>query len=324
MYDSLTLRAERSEEALFEVEDFSVSGNIPRLRTGSEMLPARRQMIEGSDQDIIRLTLHITEQMKKRLLLYCLLSLVLLWGCAGEVSRVRTDLPPSSKVIPLTETGKGEFPKPYEVNGERYYPLPDAEGFIESGKASWYGPQFHGRRTSSGEIFDMYKKTAAHKTLPLQTLVRVTNLSNGKHIILPINDRGPFIRGRIIDLSYTAAQEIDLIEPGTADVSVVALGRQVGTIQGTDGKKAVVEAQDFRVGEFTVQVGAFENRINASRLAERLRVLIKEVNVTTYIDHRNRTLHRVQVSLSRTLDEAKDMEKRLQEMGFKDAFVLRI
>lgn len=220
-------------------------------------------------------------------------------------------------------TVKGDLPKSYVVNGERYYPLPDAEGFVEFGKASWYGEPFHGRRTSSGEIYDMHRITAAHKTLPLHTVVKVTNLSNGKQIILPVNDRGPFIRGRVIDLSYAAAREIDMIGPGVTDVSVVALGKEVGRIQEKDGTRPLVESQDFQNGEFTVQVGSFENRENAVRLADRLKVVYKEVNIIPYADGRNRNLHRVHVSLSRTLEDARTAQKKLEELGFKDAFVLR-
>lgn len=253
-----------------------------------------------------------------------LLLLLLISGCAEERSYTRAVPPPSGRIIALPSTPQGESPKPYQVNGEWYYPLPAAEGFIESGKASWYGPQFHGRRTSSGEVFDMHKKTAAHKTLPLYTIVQVTNLSNGKSIVLTINDRGPFVQGRIVDLSYAAAQEIDLVGPGTADVRLVALGREVGKVQGTEGTVTLVEARDFQGGDFTIQVGAFENRTNAVRLAEQLRVLYKDVNVSVYVDGGNRTLHRVQVSLSKTLEEARSMEKRLEELGFKDAFVVRI
>jgi rare lipoprotein A len=260
----------------------------------------------------------------KRPLFLCLILIAVFAGCAGEKPSVRTGLPPSGKVIALPGTPEGALPKSYEVFGERYYPLPHADGFTESGKASWYGTQFHGRRTSSGEVFDMHRITAAHKTLPLYTLVKVTNLSNGKHVILPINDRGPFVKGRVIDLSYAAAREIDMIGPGVTDVTVEALGKEVGRVQGKEGVMALVQSQDFQSGDFTVQVGSFENRENATRLADRLKVVYKEVNIRNYQDAQNRTLHRVHVSLSRTLDNARAAQKRLEEMGFKDAFVLRI
>jgi rare lipoprotein A len=260
----------------------------------------------------------------RRYLVTALVPIALFAGCAGETVRVKTEVPPSARVVALPGTPTVPLPKPYEVNGERYYPLPHADGFTESGKASWYGSQFHGRRTSSGEVFDMYRITAAHKTLPLHTIVKVTNLSNGKHIILPVNDRGPFVKGRIIDLSYAAAREIDMIGPGVTEVTVEALGKEVARVQGKEGTVALVESKDFQTGEFTVQVGAFENRENALRLMDRLKVLYKDVNVSVHLDGKNRTLHRVHVSISRTLDEARTAEKKLEEMGFRDAFVLRL
>lgn len=114
-------------------------------------------------------------------------------------------------------------PESYEVFGKRYYVLPEADGYRERGKASWYGKKFHGRRTSSGEPYDMYAMTAAHKTLPLPSFVRVTHLGNGRSAIVRVNDRGPFHEGRIIDLSYAAAARLDMIADGHADVEVEAL-----------------------------------------------------------------------------------------------------
>ena len=114
-------------------------------------------------------------------------------------------------------------PKSYEVMGGRYFVLESAEGYKESGRASWYGTKFHGRRTSSGEPYDMYQMTAAHKTLPLPTYVRVTRKSNGRSVIVRVNDRGPFHTGRIIDLSYAAAARLDLLKEGSAEVVVEAV-----------------------------------------------------------------------------------------------------
>ncbi len=114
-------------------------------------------------------------------------------------------------------------PKTYEVMGERYFVLNSAEGYKESGRASWYGTKFHGKRTSSGEAYDMYQMTAAHKTLPLPTYVRVTRKSNGRSVVVKVNDRGPFHTGRIIDLSYAAAARLDLLKEGSAEVEVEAL-----------------------------------------------------------------------------------------------------
>lgn len=114
-------------------------------------------------------------------------------------------------------------PKAYEVMGERYFVLNSAAGYKERGRASWYGTKFHGKRTSSGEPYDMYQMTAAHKTLPLPTYVRVTRKSNGRSVIVKVNDRGPFHTGRIIDLSYAAAARLDLLKEGSAEVEVEAL-----------------------------------------------------------------------------------------------------
>ncbi|MGQ0586950.1 MAG: septal ring lytic transglycosylase RlpA family protein [Gammaproteobacteria bacterium] len=114
-------------------------------------------------------------------------------------------------------------PKTYEVMGERYFVLNSADGYKEKGRASWYGTKFHGKRTSSGEAYDMYQMTAAHKTLPLPTYVRVTRKSSGRSVVVKVNDRGPFHTGRIIDLSYAAAARLDLLKEGSAEVEVEAL-----------------------------------------------------------------------------------------------------
>jgi rare lipoprotein A len=114
-------------------------------------------------------------------------------------------------------------PKTYEVMGQRYFVLNSADGYKEHGRASWYGTKFHGRRTSSGEPYDMYQMTAAHKTLPLPTYVRVTRKSNGRSVVVRVNDRGPFHTGRIVDLSYAAAARLDMLKDGSAEVVVEAL-----------------------------------------------------------------------------------------------------
>jgi rare lipoprotein A len=231
---------------------------------------------------------------------------------------------PPSRILSLPETERVKGSKPYVVNGVRYYPLPDAYGFVQYGKASWYGKKFHGRPTSSGQIYNMYRKTAAHKLLPLDTMVKVTNLTNQKTVILPINDRGPFVKGRIIDLSYGAAKDLDMIGPGVVDVKVEALAREVGSVKGRDGFTPLIEVQDFRHGQFTIQVGAFENQQNALKLAERLRGSIDQVSVTVFEDENGKIFHRVQVSRCETLDQAEAMEKKLEAMGYADAFKVRM
>ena len=114
-------------------------------------------------------------------------------------------------------------PETYVIEGVTYRVLDTSTGYREEGLASWYGGYFHGRRTSSGDIYDMYLMTAAHKSLPLPTYVRVTHLGNGRSVVLRVNDRGPFVEDRIIDLSFTAATKLGMAESGTARVEVVAL-----------------------------------------------------------------------------------------------------
>ncbi len=116
-------------------------------------------------------------------------------------------------------------PKTYEVFGKRYYPIDSAHGFSEKGIASWYGKKFHGQRTSSGEVYDMYKMTAAHKTLPIPVFVEVSNLENGRKAIVRVNDRGPFHEGRVIDLSYAAATKLGVAATGTANVFIRVVGK---------------------------------------------------------------------------------------------------
>ncbi|MBW1766788.1 MAG: septal ring lytic transglycosylase RlpA family protein [Deltaproteobacteria bacterium] len=252
------------------------------------------------------------------IVIFCLLA------CAREKSYVKVVRPPPLKTIVLPETEKGRIPESYVINGERYYPLPDSDGFVQFGKASWYGKKFHGRPTANGELFDMYKISAAHKTLPMDTCVKVTNLSNKKYIIVRINDRGPFVKGRVIDLSYAAGKKIDMIGAGVTDVKVVALGREVGEFKAKSGSKPIVELKDLKKGEFTIQVGAFQDSRNALRLADYLKVVFDYVNITMYVDENRRTLHRLHISKSKTLVEAKLIEKRLEDMGFTGAFIVSL
>jgi len=132
-------------------------------------------------------------------------------------------------------------------------------GYSEEGNASWYGNPFHGRKASNGETYDMYKLTAAHRTLPFDTMVRVTNLNNGKSTVVRITDRGPFVEGRIIDLSLAAAREIESVGPGVVPVRLEVVGNNVDVAALTEGF-------------FTVQVGAFRELANAERLRDRLSV----------------------------------------------------
>jgi rare lipoprotein A len=259
--------------------------------------------------------------MKKKYFIYLVFSL-----CLFSCARDRVHIPDSvhTQTIVLSKKAGEKASRPYIVNGARYYPLPDSYGFVQFGEASWYGREFHGRATASGEIYDMHNYTAAHKILPLGTHVRVQNLINNKHVIVRINDRGPFVKGRIIDLSYAAAKDLQLIGPGVADVKIVALGKEVGRSRSKKGGKPIVEFQDLERGEFTIQIGAFENRDNATRLASRLKVIFEYVTISEYTDNERRTLYKVYVSKSQSLTQAGEMEKKLEDMGFTEAFIVRI
>lgn len=182
------------------------------------------------------------------------------------------DRPPGGGVGPASTPGavpraepKSRLgnPRSYVANGRQYYTLPSAQGFVERGIASWYGPKFHGRRTSSGETYDMHKMTAAHRTLPLPTYVSVRNLVTGKEIVVRVNDRGPFHGDRIIDLSYAAATTLGIARQGTGPVEVRAL------VSGTP-VRPVATSRPFEPARLFVQAGAFQAASNASKLRTRL------------------------------------------------------
>ena len=216
---------------------------------------------------------------------------------------------------PAPPTPKGH-PKPYRVDGTWYKPMPHARDFSQQGIASWYGKKFHGRKTSSGEVYNMYAMTAAHKTLPLGTWVRVRRLDNGKQIEVRVNDRGPFVHGRIIDLSYSAAKEMDMVGPGTARVEIVALGERHQTASGD-----AFVPMDYYSGAFTFQVGAFSSRDNAERLRAKLDQTFANAHVTPY-DRGDAIFYRVRVGRCNDLESAEKYEQRLASSGYPDAFIV--
>ena len=209
-------------------------------------------------------------------------------------------------------------PKPYKVFGKWYQPLPDSKGFRQRGIASWYGKNFHGKKTSNGEIYNMYAMTAAHKTLPLGTVVQVHNLENNRQVEVRVNDRGPFVRGRIIDLSYKAASEIGIVGPGTARVEVIALATPA-TVDGAKPRR--YKPVDLYAGNFTFQVGAFANRHNAERLTAKLNAKYKNAHITVY-DRGDQIFYRVRVGKFKTLKQAEAQETILMRDGYIDLFIV--
>jgi rare lipoprotein A len=214
----------------------------------------------------------------------------------------------------------GKTPKPYKVLGQWYHPIGDATGFEQQGLASWYGEPFHGRPTSTGEIYDMYKVSAAHKTLPLGTYVLVQNQVNGKELTVRINDRGPFVNGRIIDLSMEAARRLDILGPGTAGVVVTALGKSSEPVD-TDAPPTSFTPVDYYSGNFTFQVGAFRSLENAEAFRRRLDISYQNAHISQFFDGRE-TFYRVRVGLCHDLDMAQEYEQTLAAQGFQDAFVV--
>jgi len=270
----------------------------------------------------------LTAWLSKRIHLCIRLSLLFsllmaMAGCSVGTQRLPVSSHDKAAMV-LPEAPDTRPQEPYVIDGIPYYCLPSESGFVEEGIASWYGAKFHGRNTSNGEIYDMHKKTAAHKTLPFGTHLKVVNLSNGKEVVVRINDRGPFVEGRIIDLSYAAGKEIDLIGPGTAKVRIVALSRKVGTVKIGDAYKPLVERKNFRKGRFTVQVGAFEVEDNAMRLAERLKVLFDHVTVSTYLPSTGTLFYRVRVSLCEDLNEVNQLIDKLEYLGFSQTFIVAL
>ncbi len=245
---------------------------------------------------------------KKSLYLHCgflaVCSLLIIHGCS------------TGKPTPAP----AGYPKPYKVLGKWYQPIPHSQGFSQRGKASWYGRKFHGRKTANGEAYNMYAMTAAHKTLPLGTYVRVKNLQNNREIDVRINDRGPFVRGRIIDLSYTSAKKLGLVGPGTAPVKITALGTPIQSKTKKGSIRSYVPL-DYYKGNFTVQIGAFSDRNNAKRLKQKLDLTYKNAHITIY-NNGYETFYRVRVGHCSTLEKAIEYENKLIESGFEGAFAI--
>lgn len=277
-----------------------------------------------------------------RILGGCILLLILVLSGCTHVKR--GDGPPNYYVddtkIPnavpkyekLSKYGNMPF---YNVFGKRYYVLGSSKNYNEDGVASWYGTKFHERRTSSGERYSMLAMTAAHKTLPLPTYVQVTNLSNGKQVIVKVNDRGPFEANRIIDLSYVAAKKLGMLGHGTAKVNVKAidprdaqmhpemmavkksLSHQQGRIAlASHARHPIADLQAKSVthvssGAVYIQVGAFRDRTHAERLKNRLAGLGSPVAVNPG----HNSLYRVQIGPFKDIATADRVNKKLQSMG---------
>jgi len=199
----------------------------------------------------------------------------------------------------------------YDVLGRRYFVLGAADGYLERGVASWYGPTFHGGNTSSGELYDMYGMSAAHKTLPLPTYARVTNLRNGRSVVVRINDRGPFVANRLIDLSYTAATKLDMIREGTTLVEVRAL---------TPGAPdELTRSAQSPPPSLYVQAGAYADAHNAQHQLERLHAAgLASAFIVSPLEGKSR-LYRVRLGPVGSVAEFDQLAARLAALGIRDA-----
>jgi rare lipoprotein A len=248
--------------------------------------------------------------------LACALLFLALAGCAARRGSAPSQPAPASpetiestKRATDTEPAATPAAPPAAPSPKRGKPSPGTApaGYVEEGNASWYGVPFNGRRASNGETYDMYKLTAAHRTLPFETMVRVTNLNNGKSTTVRITDRGPFVDNRIIDLSLAAAREIESVGPGVVPVRVEVL------TQGIDPTS----------GFFTVQVGAFKDQGNAQRLRERLNFSYSPIFIQQY-DSPDGTFYRVRVGKVSGEDAARQFGEQLRNREGVTPIVVRL
>jgi rare lipoprotein A len=257
----------------------------------------------------------------------------LLAGCA---SNIETPAAPNRVGANGAGTERSDRGNPpfYEVFGKRYYVLDSSAGYRERGIASWYGREFHGKPTSGGERYDMHDMTAAHKTLPIPTWVEVTNLENGKSVVVKVNDRGPFVDDRIIDLSYRAAQDLDMIRNGTARVQVRALDNQrpapvtttAAAAPRSNGFSIISEAaadtvdpKDLATAQLFIQVGAFGDADNAVNLVARLRRGGFANSFIVSSTEGRGQLHRVRVGPLASAAEFDRVSVDLRKLGLTDA-----
>lgn len=245
--------------------------------------------------------------------LKCLLALLLsvfLAACGSSQKSGGNDGPPRKNIKPSQVKDAEPRAEPrapygngptYEVWGETYQVMPSAAGYRERGLASWYGSKFHGRKTSSGESYDLYKATAAHKTLPLPTYAEVTNLDNGKKVVVKVNDRGPFHSDRIIDLSYAAAVKIGMVEQGTGRVEVRAI-----TFDD--------EGPDMRLSDETfLQAGAFKSKNSAKNLED----ILQDNGVKPVDVKRSGGFYKVMVGPFRKSGDLTRMSWKIVELGYE-------
>lgn len=234
--------------------------------------------------------------------------------------------------LPSGHGGQYKTGSPYRVGGRTYYPLQSAAGYDATGVASWYGRDFHGNLTADGERYDMHALSAAHKTLPLPTLVRVTNLENGRAVVVRVNDRGPFVKNRLIDLSYAAALELGFANQGTARVRVQALEGRGSAIASRASSPAppvaprsapaqIKAANEKPAPGMYVQLGAFGEIGNAKRMRSGLSADYPSVRIQPTMIHKQR-LYRVRIGPYSDVRDIEHTVLELQRKGYNNAIVV--
>ncbi|UTW02990.1 septal ring lytic transglycosylase RlpA family protein [Amphritea atlantica] len=274
--------------------------------------------------------------MKRVILRLIVLSLIaVLGGCSSAPSgryAVEKDYGPSDRVdvshvpdaVPRVEPkSRGGNKSPYTVLGKTYYVMPSGSGYKERGIASWYGKKFHGHKTSNGETYNMYGMSAAHKSLPLPSYVQVTNVSNGRRVIVRVNDRGPFHGGRIIDLSYAAASKLDMLGGGTAHVEVEAIDpgswstSSAAIVSAGSTATAPPVTSTAAVGKRYLQVGAFGLEATAAEAKQQLQQMLPGYQIRIVpLNLSDRTLYRVQVGPVQLNADLAELVSRIEAAGY--------
>ena len=232
-------------------------------------------------------------------LFHAFFAMLVLGGCAFQGNRetLPNAMPATKQIVPEM---------PYQVDGVTYRPITDVDDFSEEGIASWYGPTFHGQLTSSKEVYDMNAMTAAHKTLPFNTMVKVINLENGAETVVRINDRGPFSKQRVIDLSFKAAKKLRMVAKGTANVRLIVLPN-----------KSEKEAKNHAPENYTVQVAVFKNQDNANKVGQKL-----ENSRITPFNQNGIQYHRVLVGNFTDFDIALKTRDEVRKQGYANAYIV--
>ena len=262
---------------------------------------------------------------------FAIVTLMLLLGSCSSVTE-RPDSEPSKRpdvadipdATPRDEPySKYGNPAQYEVFGKRYHTLKTSQGYRERGKASWYGTKFHGNRTSSGETYDMYAMTAAHKTLPLPTYVEVTNLENNRKVVVKVNDRGPFHDDRIIDLSYSAALKLDIVDNGTAKVEVRALtpGSESKAVATTADRQQTDDRAQMPAATY-LQLAAFSDKSTAEAYKRKIEEQVTHSVKVVPFQHSQGNLYRVRVGPLDNITNGEQVARELSDAGYTESHIV--